>query len=572
MNRGSIDKLVSVTGAILGVVLLAASALLFYAHSYAHNQVSDELKQQQIVLPTTDSKGFQALPAADQEALRPYAGQTMTTGAQAEAYADHYIKVHLAEVAGGQTYSQVSAKAQADPTNTQLAGQVQTLFRGETLRGLLLNAYAWDTMASIALIAAWISLISGIAVPGLAALGFWHSRRVNVGPQMEQIPAQAAADTRSPRAPGADGFRRPRPGRAAALGAQRDEATAAGRSRATGGLRKSNGAPAEGGVCPCRDLRSAHDGSGARRRRRPDGRRGRALLPDARRVRGRAAADGPTALAVAAPHPARPRGARPHAARPVRARGVRAAARGRARTCRSIMLTALGEESDRVVGLELGADDYVTKPFSPRELRLRVQSVLRRSGGAPSPPARRAPVVTATLVVDVAGRTLPPAGERGAHRARVRPAGLPDAPPGRRSRRDAAAATRCGAGTSATPRPSPCTSGGCGRRSRPTRPHPRRLVTVWGVGYRWEDGVTAPSSSPGIAAACAGAVAVVGLGSSGCPTALGAAALVSVAVVAALGRSAVMLGTRMACSSRRTTSAWCSPVSAVAARRRAPVA
>ncbi|MCI0689244.1 MAG: response regulator transcription factor [Sporichthyaceae bacterium] len=47
-----------------------------------------------------------------------------------------------------------------------------------------------------------------------------------------------------------------------------------------------------------------------------------------------------------------------------------------------IMLTALGEESDRVLGLELGADDYVTKPFSPRELVLRVQSVLRRSKAA----------------------------------------------------------------------------------------------------------------------------------------------------------------------------------------------
>ena len=46
------------------------------------------------------------------------------------------------------------------------------------------------------------------------------------------------------------------------------------------------------------------------------------------------------------------------------------------------MLTALGEESDRVVGLEIGADDYVTKPFSPRELVLRVDSVLRRARGA----------------------------------------------------------------------------------------------------------------------------------------------------------------------------------------------
>ena len=49
-----------------------------------------------------------------------------------------------------------------------------------------------------------------------------------------------------------------------------------------------------------------------------------------------------------------------------------------------IMLTARGEEADRIVGLELGADDYVTKPFSPRELAVRVQTVLRRSQPAAS--------------------------------------------------------------------------------------------------------------------------------------------------------------------------------------------
>ena len=53
-----------------------------------------------------------------------------------------------------------------------------------------------------------------------------------------------------------------------------------------------------------------------------------------------------------------------------------------------ILLTARGEEADRIVGLELGADDYVTKPFSPRELATRVRTVLRRSNGATSRPER----------------------------------------------------------------------------------------------------------------------------------------------------------------------------------------
>ena len=54
-----------------------------------------------------------------------------------------------------------------------------------------------------------------------------------------------------------------------------------------------------------------------------------------------------------------------------------------------IMLTALGQESDRVVGLEYGADDYVVKPFSPRELALRVGRVLERSRGRPATVGRR---------------------------------------------------------------------------------------------------------------------------------------------------------------------------------------
>ena len=63
-----------------------------------------------------------------------------------------------------------------------------------------------------------------------------------------------------------------------------------------------------------------------------------------------------------------------------------------------IMLTARGEEIDRIVGLELGADDYVVKPFSPRELILRVRAVLRRSGAqAPRKPSGRRRVCAWTL-------------------------------------------------------------------------------------------------------------------------------------------------------------------------------
>lgn len=75
-----------------------------------------------------------------------------------------------------------------------------------------------------------------------------------------------------------------------------------------------------------------------------------------------------------------------------------------------IMLTALGDEADRLVGLELGADDYVTKPFSPRELVLRAQSVLRRSAG-PLSPAPGTRLVDGDLDVDVAAHQATRGGQ-----------------------------------------------------------------------------------------------------------------------------------------------------------------
>lgn len=136
----------------------------------------DLLAAQKIFFPP---KGSQALAAPQVgRYLDPYAGQQLVTGAQAKAYADHFIAVHLEEVAGGQTYAQVSSQALQNPGDAKLAGQVQTLFRGETLRGLLLNAYAFWKVGQIALWAAVASLVMAVVMLVLTVLGFWHLRRV----------------------------------------------------------------------------------------------------------------------------------------------------------------------------------------------------------------------------------------------------------------------------------------------------------------------------------------------------------------------------------------------------------
>ena len=175
MNRSIIDKLISTTGAVVVVVLVAASGALFYAHHFIHTQVYNQLSAQKITFPAAGSSSLGVLPATDKTVMDKYAGQQLTSGAQAQTFADHFIAVHLKEIGGGQTYAQLSAASLADPSNQKLVVQVQTVFRGETLRGLLLNAYAFDTMATVALYAAYGALIAAAVLLVLVVLGYWHA-------------------------------------------------------------------------------------------------------------------------------------------------------------------------------------------------------------------------------------------------------------------------------------------------------------------------------------------------------------------------------------------------------------
>jgi len=186
MRRRTFDALVSGAGLLLVAVLLVAGGLLTWAHNFTANEVSSQLSSQNIVFPTTSSASFTALPKADQAAMAPYAGQRMTTGAQAQVWADNYIAVHLREIGGGKTYSQLSAESMAQPGNAALKSTVQTVFQGTTLRSMLLEAYAFGTMGQIALISAIASYIGAGLLLALSLLGFAHLRRT--GPDAVVLP------------------------------------------------------------------------------------------------------------------------------------------------------------------------------------------------------------------------------------------------------------------------------------------------------------------------------------------------------------------------------------------------
>jgi hypothetical protein len=179
------NKLSGIAGVVLGVVLLAVGGLLLWGSAYIHNDVTSQLAAQKVFFPP--AAAF-AHPKAGTEitpsmipSVSQYAGQQMLTGQQAEAYANDFIAVHLGEIGGGKTYAQLSALSMASPKNAALAAQVQTVFRGDSLRSMLLNAFGWWKVSQIAYI---VSLVSfGLGAIGLLAgiFGLAFARRGQPG-------------------------------------------------------------------------------------------------------------------------------------------------------------------------------------------------------------------------------------------------------------------------------------------------------------------------------------------------------------------------------------------------------
>ncbi len=186
MRRRIFDALAASIGLAIAAFLIIAGGLLTWGHSFVSSEVHNQLAAQKIFFPPKNSAEITSLPKADATAMSKYAGQQMTNGAQAETWADHFIAVHLVKIGGGQTYSQLSGKALADPKNSVLAGQVETVFRGETLRGLLLNAYGDWEIGQIMLTGAFVAFIAGGLMLILSGLGYRHLRRTS--PEAEVLP------------------------------------------------------------------------------------------------------------------------------------------------------------------------------------------------------------------------------------------------------------------------------------------------------------------------------------------------------------------------------------------------
>ena len=185
MKRKTFDAILTLVGLGITVFLIVAGGLGMWAYSFANSNVHNQLAQQQITFPPAaafqNAKVGTEITPSMIPVISQYAGQPLVTGKQAEAYADHFIAVHLQEIGGGKTYAQLSTEAMALPKGsaayTAAEAKVQTVFQGTTLRGLLLEAYAFWQMGQIALYAAIACFVLAAIMLVFTILGFVHWRR-----------------------------------------------------------------------------------------------------------------------------------------------------------------------------------------------------------------------------------------------------------------------------------------------------------------------------------------------------------------------------------------------------------
>ena len=177
LDRATWDRIVSATGAVVAVVMIALGSVAVFGGMFGQDNVRDRLEPQKITFPPAE-----AMTPAETAEVGDFAGAYVDTGVEAEAFS-RYIGLHLEEVNEGKTYSETSSAARAEGISedeaAELSGKADTLFKGEALRGNLLNAYGWWTVSTIALFTGIGLVAAGLLLAVFAFLGFRHSKKVS---------------------------------------------------------------------------------------------------------------------------------------------------------------------------------------------------------------------------------------------------------------------------------------------------------------------------------------------------------------------------------------------------------
>jgi hypothetical protein len=193
MKRRTLDLVVSVGGLLLAGLLLVGGLVLSSNANFANTYVTQQLSEQKIAFKTADTLTDEE---KTQACLVTYAGQPLTTGKQAECYANNFINLHLQSIAGGKTYAeigdtqtqlrtQITAAQAANASNvtdlqkqlTDLTAARETVFKGETLRGLLLTSYGFSEFGAKAALAATVAYLAAGLMLLLGLFGLVHAYR-----------------------------------------------------------------------------------------------------------------------------------------------------------------------------------------------------------------------------------------------------------------------------------------------------------------------------------------------------------------------------------------------------------
>lgn len=184
MERKVWDQLVSTAAVVIAVVLIFVGGAAIYGGNFGRDNVTDRLAPEKVQFAS-----FDEMTPEEQAEVGDFAGQQVTTGPQAEAFA-RYIQGHLAFINEGKTYSETSSAAREEGLDPEVAADLQekadTLFKGETLRAILLNAYGWWTVATIAMWAGWFMVVAGIVLLILAIFGFRHAKKWDRSTTMQE--------------------------------------------------------------------------------------------------------------------------------------------------------------------------------------------------------------------------------------------------------------------------------------------------------------------------------------------------------------------------------------------------
>ena len=192
LERATWDRLVSATGAVVAVVMIALGGAAIFGGWFAMDNVKDRLEPQNITVGPASE-----MTPEERAIVGDLAGEKIDTGTEAEAYS-RYIGLHVSEIGEGKTYAELGgplfaleaqveeAQAAGEDTTAMeeelaaLRGQRDTVFKGETLRAILLNAYGWWTVGTIALYAGVGLVAAGLLLAVFAFLGFRHAKKASL--------------------------------------------------------------------------------------------------------------------------------------------------------------------------------------------------------------------------------------------------------------------------------------------------------------------------------------------------------------------------------------------------------